>query len=359
VKVELITPRDVLLTARKTLGLPVSDEPGEDVSLLSGIVRRAAGVLCPCSRATIISATLDAVEILYGDEGIRVRIEEVVDALVAIGDLLELSGVTVDDPAVKSTWVFAAPPSFVIRPNGIAFLAGIAADEALPLPPDFRTRVSYSGCCRTLAPQSGENLPSILAGFGFIQHSEKAWLRSPKAVPAKDFLFDLKQRLSALPPSGDTEGLLIIDPSKPNNYYRGRWTAPKNHTGVFVGRREREYGAPLWGLASLENGMLKQFLDLPLKGFKWRGCDAAWHIQMALDSTSSVPQRYRRRPGLGGFVVLDFFSPLPQWAERRLAIIGDSVPREKCLFSYAIANDELEAEENFLAEYLWLSPTDT
>ena len=34
------------------------------------------------------------------------------------GDLLELNQVTIDDPDRKGTWLFAAPPGFVVRPDG-------------------------------------------------------------------------------------------------------------------------------------------------------------------------------------------------------------------------------------------------
>jgi len=51
-----------------------------------------------------------------------------------------------------------------------------------------------------------------------------------------------------LPPSGTVEELDIIDTARPNNYYRGRWTKPRNHSGTYIARRDREYGAAIWGL---------------------------------------------------------------------------------------------------------------
>jgi len=54
-------------------------------------------------------------------------------------------------------------------------------------------------------------------------------------------------------------------------------------------------------------------------------------------------------------VCFDFFSPLPLWAERRLAIIGRPAERERCLFSYQIPQVEAATEEQFMQSRLWLA----
>jgi hypothetical protein len=77
---------------------------------------------------------------------------------------------------------------------------------------------------------------------------------------------------------------------------------------------------------------------------------------MAIDACRGSPQKYRRRPTPDG-TLLDFFSPLPLWAERRLAIIGSPAERAHCLFTYHISERELAAEEEFLQKRLWLAPT--
>jgi hypothetical protein len=357
IAVHEIASGEVLPAVRKALGLPPSNSPFDD-ELLAAMVRRDAGILCPCSRASLIGSTIKSLEFIFDEEDLRERIEMIIDGLVSVGDLLEISDVTTGDADAKTTWVFLAPPGFVIRANGSAFLCGLTPDEALPLPDSYQSRVIYSGYSRSIRPQPDEPLASALSGYGLIEHSEQAWLRLPKIQSAQAFLSDLKQRLSALPPSGDVEDLEIIDTARPNNYYKGRWTKPRAHTGIFVARRERDYGAAIWGLAEREGGRLTKFLDLPLKGYKWRGRDAAWHILLALDRESGAPQKYRRRTSPDGAVILDFFSPIPVWAQRRLAIFGESVARGRCLFSFKIAIDELPAEEKFLSDYLWLMPTD-
>jgi hypothetical protein len=75
---------------------------------------------------------------------------------------------------------------------------------------------------------------------------------------------------------------------------------------------------------------------------------------MALDHSRGVPQFYRcRRDSTGA--CLDFFSPLPLWAQRRLVVLGRPATREKCLFSYWIPERELASEATFLQQRLWLA----
>ena len=57
----------------------------------------------------------------------------------------------------------------------------------------------------------------------------------------------------------------------------------------------------------------------------------------------------------GDGVRLDLFSPLPQWSERRLMILGRRVAHDRCLFSYIIPANEAGEEEAFLQRNLWLS----
>jgi hypothetical protein len=87
---------------------------------------------------------------------------------------------------------------------------------------------------------------------------------------------------------------------------------------------------------------------------QWRGCDAAWHLQIAIDHCNGAPQKYRHRPAPGG-AILDFFSPLPVWARRRLMVIGKMEPNDRALFSYFVPDRELAAEEEFLQQRLWLA----
>ena len=51
---------------------------------------------------------------------------------------------------------------------------------------------------------------------------------------------------------------------------------------------------------------------------------------------------------------LAFFSPLPAFAERRLAVKGDKSSRAGCLFAYTVPAAAAAGELAALSEKLWL-----
>ena len=131
---------------------------------------------------TLASAVLEALRLLSDDpEALRKRAVEAVENLIIFGDLLELNQVTVDDPSVKGTWLFAAPPSFVVRPSGSIFVLGIVPDEASPLPASLNDRIMYEGFTRMLVPDADENLPAILNNLGLREISLACLAQIPTA----------------------------------------------------------------------------------------------------------------------------------------------------------------------------------
>lgn len=352
-----VSMKEVLTASCEQLGIPQSSVI-ED-TLLAGMLRRAAGVHCPCSLATLTAAVTESLSYLTdGSSELENRLNAAAEGLIVIGDLLELNQVTVDDPNAKGTWVFSAPPGFIVRPNGNIFLVGIVPDEATPLPASLGARLRYESFARILVPGDGEDLPPVLRELGLREIPASAWIKGPKTETAARLRDDMMRRLSEQPPSGTIEECSILLSERPVDYYSRRWVVPGDHTGAFVARRPQAYGAALWGFAQLENGNVTRFLDFPLKGTRWRGCDVAWHLQMAIDQSRGMPQKYRNRPGRGG-MFLDFFSPIPLWAQRRLCVVGRLAEPERCLLSYWVPECELAAEEEHVQRQLWLTATNS
>jgi len=350
--VERIDSAEVVAKCRLALGLDGDMQAHTDEALLAALVRRAAGFLCPCSAAALRAAVEESVQFLLEEDGLRERIDAIIESLLVGGDLLELHDVTTDDSAATGTWLFAAPPGFIRRPNGTVFLVGIVPDHDVFLPEQIAERVVHEGVTRVIASRD-EDLADALREHGLNELSEDLWLKTPKAQAPETLVGSARRRLRKQPGSSRVEGLQVLDPETNVMYYRGRWTVPRRHTGMFVARRPQDFGAPIWCVAELENGTAVRFVDLPPRTSRWRGCDVAWHLQMAIDQARSNPQRYRRQDWDEG-VRLDFFSPVPLWAERRLVLFGKVLPRERSLFSYWLPSAEADSEERFLQERLWL-----
>lgn len=352
-----LTPDEVLGYCRTSLGMGIEPSGLDDI-LLAGLLRRAAGTHCPCLRAVLRAALTESLLYLHPDSGaLADRLDNLIEAMIVAGDLLELSDVATDDPDAKGTWVFAAPPSFVVRRTGSIFLTGIVPDHDSFLPEHLTQRVIRSHVTQFIAPEPGEYLIEQLIAHGLHQLPETIWLRSPKPQAPEQLIQRFQNQLAAQPTCGLVSDLEILDRDTKVTYYRGRWGAPRGQTGTFVARRPQEFGAPLWSFVELVDGTLKRFVDLPPRHYRWRGCDAAWHLQMAIDRCAGRPQQYRRSATDAG-VRLDFFSPLPLWAQRRLMVFGDERPRSSGLLAYEIPLAEAAEEEKHLKENLWLVRTD-
>lgn len=353
--IEEITRDEVLVGCREMLGLSDVDNVVADDDLLTALVRRSAGIHCPCSRTVLRSSVVDALQHLCdSDEDLPDRIEAIIEGLIVVGDLLELHDVSIVDPDVRGTWVFAAPPSYVKRESGEIFVIGIVPDQDAFLPESLASRISMRGVTRLISPEANEDLVVKLDDQGLQRLSEKTWFRSPKVEPFDRLLNRYKRRLAERLPAGTVTEMEILNGEQPVTYYRGRWSACAGMTGIFVGRRPQEFGAPIWCLVELAAGNVNRFLDLPASKSRWRGCDEAWHLQMAIDARRGQPQRYRIQL-CGDEWRFDFFSPLPTWSERRFIMFGRTVPREKCLMSYVLPDGAAGIEEKFLRECLWLS----
>jgi hypothetical protein len=352
-----IPTHEVLRRIAKSLRM--ADAPaGITAQLLAQALRRAAYIKAPCPRHELERAVRQSLKGLGlgGDDELRTCTEETLETLLVYGEILEMR-TAVDDPWQASPFVLRpAPPSFVVRQDGTVVILGVAGDAITPLPGEMNERVVCRGVLRVLFPEGSEDLRSVLREMELIELSESAWLRLPKVESYADYLAKWRQNLSAGATATAIEGLRILDSTRPCSFYPDRWVGPSGaHSGMYIARRDQRYGAPLWCLVDLENGVPRRFIDLVSRGDRVRPCDIAWRIQMAIDAQTGSPQRFRVRP-LGPSYALDFLSPLPSWTERKLAAAGERTERHKSLLSYRISNPNLEDDIGFLRARLWLEP---
>ena len=179
-----------------------------------------------------------------------------------------------------------------------------------------------------------------------------AWLRTPQHERAASQLAELDRALDVAVPSRDVPGLLLLDPERPVRYYAALGRAHAQ-SGRLVARRGQAYGADLWCYVQLRAGHPERLIDLPIPGSRWRGCDEAWHLQLAIDAQKGEPQRFgfARAPQARTCRV---FSPVPMWARRRWDAVGEPVLGSGCLFAHRLAETELAEELRFAHEALWL-----
>lgn len=326
------------------------------VEALAGALRRAASFLCPRTAPSLIRAVVHPLRGLVDDlAATAVLVEEILDAAIAHGDILEQRNVDENTTAGGTTLLYAAPPSYLMRKSDTILLLGIASDHLSALPEDLENRIQYVHHVRLLRPADGEDLRNELRRLGLIELSYDRWLNAPPMETAEQHLTRLNAVLDAAEPSRDIPGLSLMDPDRPVRYYRGRWVDPKAQSGRFVARRAQAYGAHLWCYVQMQAGNPERMVDFPVaNSSRWRGCDEAWRLQMALDARRGQPQQFRVRASQGRTSVIEFFSPVPMWARRRWDAVGEPVSSSGCLFAYRIAGAEMEEELHFIRTTLWL-----
>jgi hypothetical protein len=349
-----MSPTEAEASAMNTLGLSkvgiglFSDEA------LAESIRRAASFLCPTTPVRVIRAVIEVLEGLPGyDGGTRSQLEELVDSLVGYGDLLDLP---TSEDLYGARRMYLGPPSFVRRSSGSCLLIGVRPDGAQLVDDELMKIVDFEGHVRII--HAAANIEELIADSGLHEIPSDQWLREPRTVTADVCFNDFETRLSASGPCADIESAWILDPTSPVTFYKGRWRHPNAvDSGLFVTRRPQAYGSPIWCFARVVSGMITQLIDLPLSDSLITGADEAWRLQAAVDSVMGHPQKVRVSTVVPSDMTrLDFFSPLPSWAQRRLDIVGTPLLKERgSLFAYSLPSTEAEEELNHLEAVLWIS----
>ena len=350
-----LSPSEVHASKVDQLGLDQNTLELTSVEAIAAALRRVAGFQCPCTAAILVRAVVEPLRGLVDDmKETRGRVQETVESMVALGDFLEYREIETDETSRAPVLLYAAHPNFVSRDSGALILLGISTPEA----DNLADRIEYQSHLRRISPYLGEDLGAELEQLGFSKLPSDQWLRVPQRETPAQHLARLDRLLDAAQPSGDVAGLSVLDSDRPVRYYVGRWTSASKLSGRFVARRSQAYGGDLWCYIELNDGRPERLVDLPLPDSRWRGCDEAWRLQMAIDANIGNAQQFRIGPGPGNPPEMQFFSPLPMWARRRLDSVGHPVSSPGCLFAYRVTQAELAEEMRFASDVLWLAEFD-
>jgi hypothetical protein len=281
--------------------------------------------------------------------------ENALEDLIVYGDVLELNRLSTDGWSAPELALRPAPQSFVKRSNGDFVILGIAGDAASPLTGDLEERLWDDGLIRRLRAGSEEDLASRLRQHGLVAISENAWLRYPRVEAPETHIQHWRAALSGSGISSpEVDGLTILESVQKEAFYPKRWVPPSSrHSGMFVGRRAKKYGAALWCLVELSAGAVSKLFDLFEDSYRQRPCDLAWRIQMAIDALASSPQKVRVGKDQEG-AWIEVFAPLPAYAERRLSLVGNRSREKGALFRYRMPESVLAVEVETLKSVLWL-----
>jgi hypothetical protein len=352
VKLTKLSPDEASRLAVATLKLDVDGVDLKSCEGVSASLRRAASFMCPTSPSRLIDAVLGVIRPLHVHEPSRDEVVDVLELLVASGDLLELRR----DSGRSTRLLYLAPPSYIERTPGTYLLMGIRPFDAPLVEDNLALNIDYESHTRILKLDP-LTATSRLAALGLQDLPKDRWVASPASEPPANLIGRYRARLAVAGEAGRLDGLSILDPSSSVRYYRGRWRSPtSSDTGDFIARRPQAYGADLWCVLRLQAGVAQRLIELPVDDPVVPGRDEAWRYQAAVDALGGVPQRFRIRPGLTPDATFDFFSPLPGFAERYMQLVGLSLGKTPgALFSYRVLHGATGDVAAFLTDMLWMA----
>jgi hypothetical protein len=105
-------PAEIQASAVRSLGLDPDVCDLTSPESMAAALRRAAGFLCPCPRRTLIDATLASFSgLIPGSGQLEEQVENVLEAVIAHGDLLEAGEVVASQGQYsRAAILYAAPP---------------------------------------------------------------------------------------------------------------------------------------------------------------------------------------------------------------------------------------------------------
>lgn len=355
-KLTKLTAEEASALAVATLGLDADAIGLSSAEAAATSLRRAASFICPTSPGRLVDAVLGTLRPLHGNEVQRDELVDILDRLVASGDLLELRH---DSDSGRSTrLLYLAPPSYIERVPGTYLLMGVRPFGAPLLDDELADAVAHEGHTRILTIESAD-AEEQLRSRGLQAVPKDRWVSSPRVESPTDLIERHRTRLDVAAHAGQLDGLKLLDPASKVRYYRGRWRTPTaTDTGDFVARKPQAYGADLWCLIQVEAGVPTRLIEFPVDDPVVPGRDEAWRYQAAVDAQRDVPQQFRLRRGAtpNADVTLDFFSPLPGFAERYLQFAGLALGKTPgALFSFRLPAAAVADVTAFLTDLLWMN----
>lgn len=353
-KLTKLTPSAASMLAVATLGL---DEGSIGLTSAEGVavsLRRAASFMCPTSPSRLVDAVLGAVHPIHGDELKREDLMTVLDQLVASGDLLELR----QESTQSTRLLYLAPPSYIERVPGTYILMGVRPFGAPLIGDELAESIEHESHTRILKcdPARAE---SEMRSRGLHGVPRDQWVSRPGVETPAELITRYGGRLDVAGEAGQLNDLVLLDPIKKVRYYKGRWRSPADSdNGDFVARRPQAYGADLWCLIRFVNGTPQRLIEFPVHDPVVPGRDEAWRYQAAIDALRGTPQQFRLRWGARASddVTLDFFSPLPGFAERYVQFAGLALGKTPgVLYSFRLPSRAVADVKKFLTDMLWMT----
>ncbi|SFN52720.1 hypothetical protein [Dokdonella immobilis] len=315
------------------------------------VVRRLAAVHAPCPRRQLVAQASHALAGALADDA-TTTLHEIVDDLIAGGDLTEQVGLRAgtDEAPVL---IFLTAPRFARAPHRI-YLRGVAADDAPCIPRAVSADMISAGSMRYLHSDDVDSSAELLRKLGLDEEALDHNARADHCLQGEALIARYRVALA----SGDrlerAEGFRWLAPGGDSPYHR-RWSQDAAAHGLQIGRVPQFFGADAWIVAD-HSAKPARFAHLPLRDLRDdRGCDAAWRLQLAIDSDAGAPAHYQVQVD-ENLAHLKISFPLPQRERARLLHLGGIRPSTARPYDFCLPRDALLVARQVL-DSLGFSPS--
>jgi len=314
---------------------------------LAAALRRAASLICPTSRRSLVDRCSDALGQLPQAPGnVRDLLKQSLDDLLSVGDLVEAVS-----PETEGFRLYLRTPSFVRLDDQHVLLLGVRPDAESLTTSTVAEGVRARGALRLLR-LSGDQEQDLVAE-GLAQLKRASWLGQPRQETAQAVFERYMERILAATPV-DMPDCEIIDGAGAR-LFKGRFRSPApKDDGLFVGRRQLRYGARQWCVLLLTPGEQPRVLDLPVLNPGVPAVDEARRLLAACDAVDGHPQRIRITRDGHNTCRLHLDAPLPFWCERYLLAIGNATKTRGALVTYEVPVEACVSCTEFLTANLWM-----
>lgn len=207
--------------------------------VISELIRRVSYEICPCSKTKLQNHVIDLVEDLFPEnKNVSIKIKEVLEELIVLGDLLELPPIEEDSISIRAL-IYLSPLKYVKINDARILLLGVD-ENVVNLSDNVKAKIRLE---KSLKITVNDNL-KLFEELGYNELSVNEWLKFEKYRSPSDYINLIQQKLELLPRRQEKlVGVTILDDKTGSNYYKGRWSELNSrHQGYFVGRRKVLYG---------------------------------------------------------------------------------------------------------------------
>ena len=276
-------------------------------------------------------------------DGIKEAIADAHDLLVDVGEIVRVESNDVLEKFRSQLSMYVLLSSSAREKNSRALLLGPCWGlENTKLPEQII--LDDSTGLRFLKGDA-KNLANFLSSINLYSISLEQWRGYPPKFSNEELLTLVMNKLLQARDSREIDDLQVFEKGHQRYFNKRLRPMKKSDNGIFVARRNAEYGADICFVVFVQNGTCKKIVSLPIPEIAENEKDCERLLISALDFEIGNPTKisvekvmYQNR---FDFTAINFYIPPVSWMLKFLIASGNQLPRPNkgALFTFAIPSE--------------------